>query len=558
MNSDLQPRWNLLPHDPVAFFELPDGFDRTELKRRYNRLLRQYKPEKFPEQFQKLRAAFEELDAQLRYGQAVERPATRVYAWQASDVLETAAEGRAARAPVESVREAASAPARPQPAARRPTIVERLGKEPPAEIYKELTKRPVKSPFEFYALAVLADVVAPQDPLLFCKWLLTGLKAHPQDPALWRLLHAYFQSTLRDEDVPKVLTAVSKVVTNDRFYFLTEPLWDRLLAAGPFEKFLALLTNCESGLRDHQIQGKVAFYLHILRPALWKAPQAWVDGVMDFLNQNSEFVSGNLEYDLELTSRLIQYQRERDKFLNGHPVRDQIDKAIQAFCTADEWEAEHAVVACQTRLAGDAESILEAFPPSLIGNELELGAWIWISNEIGSRLELETRSQDVQKTGEALYSAMREIDNQEPNRPWVTCVMAERVSHAAATIFAYAWPFMFLGPFLPAWFAFTMLNVVLGVASVFGYWLWLRHRTVTRMFENYRVRLATRRYRRVWRPRVLRVFSASHAPFSDVCQIADALVSSQKGDLNVSTWVPYFLRADYGLLVYSLAQRFQR
>ena len=35
-----KPDWQLLPHDPQGFFGLADGFDRKDLKRSYNRLLR--------------------------------------------------------------------------------------------------------------------------------------------------------------------------------------------------------------------------------------------------------------------------------------------------------------------------------------------------------------------------------------------------------------------------------------------------------------------------------------------------------------------------------------
>ena len=44
--------------------------DRRELKRSYNALLRRYKPEKFPQEFQRIRAAYEQLEANMRYGQA--------------------------------------------------------------------------------------------------------------------------------------------------------------------------------------------------------------------------------------------------------------------------------------------------------------------------------------------------------------------------------------------------------------------------------------------------------------------------------------------------------
>ncbi len=61
-----EPNWSALPHEPQRFFELPEGFDRIDLRRKYSALIRRFKPEKFPEEFQRIRAAFEDLDQQLR------------------------------------------------------------------------------------------------------------------------------------------------------------------------------------------------------------------------------------------------------------------------------------------------------------------------------------------------------------------------------------------------------------------------------------------------------------------------------------------------------------
>ena len=59
MSERGEPRWELLPHDPVGFFELAGSFDRKTLKQRYTDLIRHFKPEKHPSEFQRIRAAFE-------------------------------------------------------------------------------------------------------------------------------------------------------------------------------------------------------------------------------------------------------------------------------------------------------------------------------------------------------------------------------------------------------------------------------------------------------------------------------------------------------------------
>ena len=78
------PDWSLLPHNPVGFFELSNDFDRKTLKRKYNQLIRQYKPEKAPAEFQKIRAAYELLDGRLRYGASPAAPAKPSFEWEAA------------------------------------------------------------------------------------------------------------------------------------------------------------------------------------------------------------------------------------------------------------------------------------------------------------------------------------------------------------------------------------------------------------------------------------------------------------------------------------------
>ncbi len=60
--------WRHLPHDPQAFFGLDGDFDRKQLKRAYGALIRQFKPETHPNEFQRIRQAYEQLESRSRYG----------------------------------------------------------------------------------------------------------------------------------------------------------------------------------------------------------------------------------------------------------------------------------------------------------------------------------------------------------------------------------------------------------------------------------------------------------------------------------------------------------
>ena len=54
MTEPAGPDWNLLPHSPEEFFGLETGYDRKDLKRKYNQFLKQFKPEKHPQEFQRI------------------------------------------------------------------------------------------------------------------------------------------------------------------------------------------------------------------------------------------------------------------------------------------------------------------------------------------------------------------------------------------------------------------------------------------------------------------------------------------------------------------------
>ena len=68
MTDGFEVDFGLLPRWPMAFFGLEAGFDKKALKRSYNRLIRRFKPEHRPTEFQLIRAGYESLDEALRSG----------------------------------------------------------------------------------------------------------------------------------------------------------------------------------------------------------------------------------------------------------------------------------------------------------------------------------------------------------------------------------------------------------------------------------------------------------------------------------------------------------
>ena len=206
--GDAPVDWSLLPQAPLAFFGLSASFARKELKRAYNRLLRQFKPEKHPQEFQQIRAAYELLDNQLRYG-AASAP-SQTYHWKTDEPATASAsppfekrqrpEPAAAHAATPG---APTAPDRSPPAPAPPAPLHvRLRQEPMAHLYRQLAEKQHKVPYDFYALAVMSDVVHRKDGLQFLRWILQGLAEHRRDPGLLSLLYEYLRGPASIAVVP--------------------------------------------------------------------------------------------------------------------------------------------------------------------------------------------------------------------------------------------------------------------------------------------------------------------------------------------------------------------
>ena len=67
MEDELPEDINHWPTDPYVLIGITSGASRRDLKRAYTKLIRRFKPEHFPEQFRRLREAYESLDNHLEW-----------------------------------------------------------------------------------------------------------------------------------------------------------------------------------------------------------------------------------------------------------------------------------------------------------------------------------------------------------------------------------------------------------------------------------------------------------------------------------------------------------
>ncbi|QDU86970.1 hypothetical protein Pla175_03240 [Pirellulimonas nuda] len=584
-----EPEWSRLPHDAVGFFALTEPIDRKELKRAYNRLIRRYKPERAPAEFQRIRAAYEQLDERLRYGESVTPAPRQKVVWEETPPEEPVPE-RVVR-PIGSARPeprgpdpvasplnspapapdpqpdtppSHSPPTRPKPTPKRPApLTQRLTTEPPGELYAQLMQKQHKSPFDYYALAVLADVVERKAPLKFAEWLLAGVRAHPGDGALARLLHEYVRGPLPDGAAEKLLPAVARVVRNDGFYALTEPLWRSLLRETSVDEFAGLLAACERELHDTQIVGRMVFYVQLAGGALLMGEHPWPLQAIDYVERNFEQIPPWMEQDVDMLGVLREYAAVRARFVQGHPLRAQIDAALRDYFTQDQQAGDRSVVACQVAIASDLDGLAAAFP--LEENELYEAfypIWAFVSWDVGERhappVEQESPAPDWSgRVVELVRLLGRQGMDSVTELKWGTVgcltgllatVITAAVVGVVYLVLAAVVRLIYSQP--PDWlFIAFIIACIVGPAAL---WLVVKHKLNPRIRDPYREKIAKRMFRDVWRPGVLRFLQRSH--LDD--HIFRTLLGKTPADIPMAAEIYRFVQQDYAVPMLVTAQRF--
>lgn len=532
--------WSLLPYRAKEFFGVPDDFDRKTLKRAYNKLIRQYKPEKFPDEFKKIRAAFESLEDLLRYGAASILPVSNFqeYAWQPK------------QEPTELVK-----------VAPRKPIRDRLNSESPVAIYKDTRSRDNKSPYDFFVLATLSDVVT-EDPTLYFKWLLTGLQEHPNDPGLVSLIQHFFHQDLDVSFLRSSLMTTSKVITTDRFYFVTEKGWQRLLRIDDFTMFQKTLARCEANLRDHRNDNQLVFYAELLKGAIWKADQPWIDQKFSLLEGNIARLGPQLERELEILDQLRTYQATANQFTRGCPTRTALHDAIVNYYCCDEQEGDAKVIECQTNIGNSAQALLTTFnDDDELSNSSFMMIWYAINEDVSQRNGFKTGSkfrsrQQKSDYMKRLYRLIEDLDQ--------TWFLSTRHLMTYYGVVCGSYLLLVFAPFILLW---TWLSspivltscVVASIAGAILNHLVIFPRTVKPRFDSHIMRTIRKNYEEHWRGRFVQFFEATGTNMEQLVRTMYHIISEDEDRFaGATTWLPEMLHNDMGLLLYSMSVPYRR
>ncbi|MBL8801930.1 MAG: J domain-containing protein [Planctomycetes bacterium] len=522
--TDSDPDWSLLPDDAREFFGLPPEFDATALKRAYMSLVRRFKPERFPAEFQKIRAAYEQLEAELRYGRTSSAPAPRVE--------------------VEPLRVAKESPAE---------LLERLG---PQGALAHLRAAHTRTPREWCALALLEEELGG-DPERAPLVLVEGLHATRGASEVANLLAGLLRDAVRSPQGEDLLLRLAQLADRSEegagyppqlYWMLTHRAWEDLVANSEPARLVSLLERASKTIGPMARSGELLFKLRLRRKWALSAPDellAKLDAeLLDELRHLPPWAAE--EYDL--VAWLTRYRAARETFAQGHALRAKLDAALEAIVRGDEERGDRALFEVLLECREQAPAVLDAFRhggPKAEADAVALSILAWSCGEWRARrgLETNTRESSLEELAELFRLLSRRAGRSVHGRLRgcaIGCVWA---------VFALTFS--------------VVITAVKDTISTLGWWLAVGLGGVTGVLVP---KLLRRQYlkpsfalkdpilaeihTRVWRPEIAAFLARTRAPLEQLRAVAEA---NQLERPYIPAWT---FSDDPGLELVALSARF--
>lgn len=556
MSTPPDPNWELLPDQPEAFFGLDEGYSRTDLKRAYTRWIKRFKPERHPQEFQRIRAAYEYLEGILRHGDGGSMGTRETNRWSHS--------------------ERAADPAGDQPAeeAPRPPQVDALAvleEQGPAALAKALREHRQKSPRAWVQFALLEEELSG-DPLAAVHQLLAGMAetARPKEiyPVLWGLLRDTRPPAEAARLVHELTDATGApgppagpsgpdrpprpepgVIPARAYWHLTEHLWVELARGLPSDQVQKLMDRCQKRVGEEGEPGRLMVCLRLFRTAAPTASAAWLDAMRADLQERYSDFSPDVRDEIDLALWLHEALDARATLDRSTPPGMQLDAALMAILAGDEVAADRAFLEAMVWMGDHREDHLEQLPPDLTLPVGVMGPLYYWSSE------LEGRSAERPKLNGAtakrrVIELLQRLERRT-DRHWLGRVWGLLSFFLMGLFFALVIaPWALLGHYeLMENTAAVLGSLVTTILLVVGYFQGLPSRILGRFWRPF----ATRLYRRLWRGMVAEFLAETPLPvdaFLHICSEVDTpgITNQYHVVLNVD--------GDSGLELYALARRF--
>lgn len=566
---------SLLPHQPEAFFGFSDGesFERRDLKRAYGKAIRLFNPETRPEEFRKVRDAYERLEKALRYGQKREQSIRMAEAWQPPAEVSApepnpAAAHRPGASAHESTRTGSSSKtpsSKSTPTSRPKLTLRQLAVIDPPAAQRQLQAKRVRTAQDYYLAAILADANSGKPTATYLTPLLDGLAVYPDDPGLITLVTEFLRTEVPDAAIPKVVRFIANKLRTPLFYPLTEPLWSRLVKTREFAEVSDLLTSCEQSLQQSSPDTRATFYLQLMKGLIWTAPPDWVDRHLGELETHAIDLNPLAQADLEWLVEIRSLLRETEQHAVD-PIRQQLLTAFQLTSQSDDTVSVARALQILTDLAGEAAAIEASFP--VPGRESD-ALWVTLTYRAVDQLQHYLDEPEPAVPQRLVVQMSHLLNDLEPSK---------NVLDEAATKgdIRFLWGplllfmlfngivgvLLLLSVSLALWGDIGPISMTLGIGALLGgtlwsYFRWLFPKYLLRRAKKANHRAVMRAYAKHWRARLFRFARSSSEPWeSQLGRLQGVASHFQRDDTGQTVLV--LAREDAGLAIFANLQTLLR
>ncbi len=537
-----KPDWSLLPHQPIAFFGLTEGFEKRDLKRAYSRLIKVYKPEQHQEEFKRIRAAYESLEAQFRYRGHGTAAGMASFSTGTKHSIEQ--------------------PAKPL-SNSGPSLLRTFTDSGLEKTIQYIKAKNTRSPTEWIQLALLEDEHL-DDPLTLYRSLFAGAQATGCDPTILNFMQLCMNEELDAANASQLLFSLTKLVASTpgevgiapySYWFLTESLWLQTLTKADFKSYTDLLEQCSKAVGAEGSGGELVFMIRLLRRSMLRADPSWWREKWEDVLHAYNHLDYSLKEEVDGIEWISNYRDQRDAMRSAGSIGLLLDEAIVAIIEKDDTEGElifrRVMLTCLDR----SEELFAAFS---FGERLQFGFDLldWHANELGATQGLSSFEQNDREefrvVGEFSRLLLRRIKRTFLGRIWTLCTVAFVFASLCAWIAPWAIA-IYYSPLenTPVLFFPAATSALLA----FGYykgWSWLSCNTLEKV-------IVTRLHRSTCRELISKFLRESHIPLRKVAAYFRAFEESEnyvEYQGTRLTLISQVLDEDQALLHYSNALQF--
>ncbi len=556
MSESTEPPWQWLPNHPRRFFGLADDAGQEELKATYGQLIRRFKPDRFPEEFKKIRAAYE------RFLREIEQPRdSALRLSEFSDLLTYETHTSEPGTPIETGDTV-------EFLTERSIAYQRCLSQESAAWYEELRSKENRSLHDYFVLALLSDLVET-DERTFVDWIAQAVEEHPLQYEFRGLLDALLRSSEGTNDAAPLLERLSRSMSPLVYYTATKSLWLHYAKSAPWKDVDALLKQCEQHLGSSAVFMKLDFTIAMMRRVMWRAPIEWLRDKQRWIESGEASLEPWIEFQHELNCKLLELREKHLDELGSGRFGTQIRNAIRAFCEETEADAVAAICNCQAEMAANPRELLQEFP-YVEGKDLAwLYGWAWICWNAQSKLASQEPPAEAEQVAEAIVATMQRIDAGFPRWidrkvQWINLaaaigfVLIALITLSTLLIALIATLLFFFGTQSEFYLWLTLPAIVLGGLLVIVVYFRVSKIWTAKVIHPMIRRHVLYQYQRKWRLPIARMMQTLVCPFSQLNSTVDSIAIQPGNRLGASRWLRHFLGYDRGLILYNTALPFVR